>query len=282
MKSSYRRLYKKVDNSSFHWGITVPKELEQDFHTGKNLPIRTSREIDIIWDKKSYRAKFRHGVTRGHDYFQIRYDNNPELLKRLRKTFIQSYVILKSQKELFETIEEKKQFRSKLAGGQQEVLIVQPIDYKTISFKVFIKIKNEWNTLFQRLADENVFGWLFDKDKKYLISRSMNWIKKKDFEKHKNATFVIYYLVHTEKKLIYIGKADNLGKRVKPGRKHQKMPADWDLFKYDIVKPEYSNLLERIEDHTIRSFASFFKNNQDYPSINASPYRLVNTNWKKL
>ena len=136
--------------------------------------------------------------------------------------------------------------------------------------------------MFQRLADENVFGWLFDKDKQYLISRSTNWIKRKHFVKHENATFVIYYLVHTRDKLIYIGKADKLGKRVKPGRQHQKMPADWDLFKYDIVKPEYSNLLERIEDHTIRSFASFFKNDQGYPTIDASSYCLVNTNWKKL
>jgi len=282
MKSNYRRLFKKIDNSSLHWGITIPKDLVQDFLSGKNLPARTSREIDIIWDRWAYLAKINHGVTRGHDYYQIRYDHNPELLKRLRKTFIQSYVILKSQKELFDSIEEKKQFRSKLTGGQQEVLIVQPIDYKTVSFKVFIKIENEWNTLFQRLADENVFGWLFDKDKQYLISRSTNWIKRKDFDKHKNATFVIYYLVHSEKRLIYIGKANNLGKRVKPGRRHQEMPGDWDLFKYDIVKPEYSNLLERIEDHTIRSFASFFRNDQNYPSTDTSPYRLVNTNWKKL
>ncbi|MEN8264776.1 MAG: alpha/beta fold hydrolase, partial [Nitrospirota bacterium] len=33
-----------------------------------------------------------------------------------------------------------------------------------IVFKEFIKIETEWNSLFERLADENVFGWLFDKE----------------------------------------------------------------------------------------------------------------------
>jgi hypothetical protein len=82
--------------------------------------------------------------------------------------------------------------------------------------------------------------------------------------------------------LIYIGKAEILGNRVKPGVQHQKMPGDWDYFKYDIIKEDYSNLLERIEDHTIRSFASFFQNDQNYPSLKVSSYKLVNTNWKKL
>ena len=132
MGSSYRRLFKKIDNSSLHWGITIPRELEQDFKSSKNIPPRTSREIDIIWGNWSYLAKLRHGVSGGQDYYQIRYDSNPELLKRLRKTFIQSYVILKSQKELFYKNKDKKQFRTNLTGGQQEVLIVQPIDYKTI------------------------------------------------------------------------------------------------------------------------------------------------------
>ena len=77
--------------------------------------------------------------------------------------------------------ESERQFRSKLKGGQQEVLILQPINHSQIEFKVFIKIESEWNKLFERLADENVFGWIFDKDKEHLISRSTGWIKVNDF-----------------------------------------------------------------------------------------------------
>jgi len=73
-----------------------------------------------------------------------------------------------------------------------------------------------------------------------------------------------------------------LGKRVKPGQRHQRMPLGWNKFKYDIIKPEYANLLERIEDHTIRSFAAILQNRQGYPSLEIGDYTLVNANWKKL
>ncbi|MFA5015648.1 MAG: hypothetical protein WC549_08935 [Actinomycetota bacterium] len=60
------------------------------------------------------------------------------------------------------------------------------------------------------------------------------------------------------------------------------MLGDWDRFKYDIIRPEFSSILERIEDHTIRTIASILKNNNDYPSLGISEYKLVNTKWKKI
>lgn len=278
----YQAIYKKVDRSTLAWGITIPKHLYKDFQAGKPLKLGTSRHINILWDRKKYSAKLNHSATGHQKYLQIRYDTNQDLLKKLRKTFIQSYVILKSQKELFDATEEGRQFRSQLSGGQQEVFIVQPIDPETVKFVVFIQIRNEWNALFQRLADENVFSWLFDNEKKYLVSRSTDWIRVRDFNKHKHANNVIYYLAHTKKKLLYIGKAETLGTRVRPGRHHQNMLADWDLFRYDVIKPEFSNILERLEDHTIRAFASILRNDKDYSSLHLSSYKLVNSNWKKL
>ena len=60
------------------------------------------------------------------------------------------------------------------------------------------------------------------------------------------------------------------------------MNAGWDVFRYDIIKPEYSNILDKIEDHTIRAFASILKNKKNYPSLELSSYKLVNSNWRKL
>jgi hypothetical protein len=277
--------YKKVDRSMMDWGLTIPKKFWDIFQAGNPVKLGTSREVTITWEKKRYLAKLCHvNRTQYNPVYQLRWDSNKELLKKIRKTFIQSYVILKSQKELFDiSKKERKHFRTNMDSGKQEVIIIKPKDSNNIEFEVFIKIEDEWNTLFERLAEENVFGWIFDKkDKQYLIQRSTNWIKVKDFPKHANALNVIYYLINTNKKLIYIGKAENLGKRVKPGRKHQNMDGDWDLFKYDIIRPEFTNILERIEDHTIRSFAAVLKNQKSYPSINISNFTLVNSNWKKL
>ena len=276
--------YKKIDRSMMDWGLTLPKECTKDFEYGSHVKLGSSRKIEIIWDNKKYFGKLCHVKrTNFPPVYQIRYDNDKDLLKKIRRTFIQSYVILKSQKEFFDVSKkEREHFRTKLTGGQQEVLVLKPIGPEKIKFDVFIRIENEWNALFERLAEENVFGWAFDKDKKYLISRSTNWIKVKDFKKHANATNVIYYLANTKKKLLYIGKAEILGKRVKPGNQHQNMPGDWDIFRYDLVKSEYSNILERIEDHTIRAIASILKNSRNYPSLELSSYKLVNLNWKKL
>ena len=285
MKKITPEYYKKVDRSMMDWGLTIPKKFWSSFQGDKLVKLGESREISIIWGRKKYIARLSHVNRKQHSsVYQLRWDSNRDLKNRIRRTFIQSYVILKSQKELFD-IEKKegKHFRTKMESGKQEVLIIKPKKSNEIEFEVFIKIENEWNTLFERLAKENVFGWIFDKkNKQYLIQRSTNWFKTKDFKHHSNSQNVIYYLLNTTKKELYIGKAENFGKRVKPGRKHQDMNGDWDLFKYDIVRPEFSNILERIEDHTIRSFASVLKNKKGYPSVNLSDYTLVNSNWKKL
>lgn len=267
------------------WGFTIPQDYVNDFLAGKKIKLGRSREVILKWDNKKFPVRLCFWNRKNqHPVYQIRWDNNKDFLKKLRKTFIQSYVNIKSQKELFDITEKKKKhFRTQLEGGEQEVMIFHPINAKEIKCEVFIKIENKWNTLFQRLADENVFGWIFDKkDRKHLIQRSTDWIKVKDFKKHRNAVNVIYYLANTKRKLLYIGKAETLGERVKPGKKHQNMPGDWDLFRYDIIKPKFSSILQQIEDHTIRSFASVLKNIKGYPSLNIGNFKLVNYNWKKI
>jgi len=267
------------------WGFTIPKDHINEFLFNTPLAAGTSRDITLVWDKKKYTAKICHvNRTTASNVYQIRWDTNRDFLHKLRTTFIQSYVILKSQKELFDKHNSlQKHFRTDLEGGQQEVSIFYPNKKHEIDVSVFIKIENEWNALFERLVSENVFGWLFEKkDKEYLIQKSTNWINATDFNLHKNALNVIYYLANTKQKLLYIGKADDLGKRVKPGRKHQEMPSDWDKFKYDIIRPEFSNILERIEDHTIRTIASVLKNTKSYSTLGIADYTIVNAKWKKL
>ena len=276
----YQPLYKKIDMSALDGCVTIPKNLWKDFQAGQKLPISTAREIDLIWGNKKYYCNLRHARP-ANPFLMLRYEKNKDLIKRMRETFIYSYVVIKSRKEEFDLIGNG-QFRSKLERGEREVIIFQPLDYKTIRAKVFIQIDNEWNQLFQRLANENVFGWLFDSSKKYLITESSKWLNVRKFNKAKHKTNVIYYLLHSKRRLLYIGKAETLGKRVVPGKSHQGMPADWDKFRYDVIMPEFQSLLERIEDHTIRSFASILNNNQEYPTAAISMYTLVNSNWKRL
>ena len=42
--------------------------------------------------------------------------------------------------------------------------------------------------------------------------------------------------------LLYIGKADNFGKRVTPNTEHQGMPPSWNKFRLDVLNPEASHI----------------------------------------
>lgn len=281
-----KTFYKKIDHSMMNWGVIIPRENEEKFLFGEKMKINSSREISISWDKKKYKISIRyqyHPVSKY--YYELRWDSNKDFLNRFKKTFIHSFITIKSQKELFDNNKNKKNkiFRTKLNEGQEVCIFTANKKTKEIDFSVFIKIEDKWNTLFQRLLEENVFDFIFDnKDKEYLIQKSTNWIDVKDFNKHKNALNVIYYLADSKNKLLYVGKAKNLGRRVVPRRKHQEMPETWDTFKYDIIRPEFSNLLERIEDHTIRTIASILQNTKKYNSLKIGNYKLVNSQWKKL
>ena len=70
-----------------------------------------------------------YGLRKNEDIDFFILDN--KRIKKIRKTFIHSYVVLKSQKELFDSDKgDRKHFRTKLEGGKQEVLVVTPINKK--------------------------------------------------------------------------------------------------------------------------------------------------------
>ncbi len=275
-------LYKKVDNSVFKYGVTIPKSHIKYFEFGKPIKAGTSRPVNIVWGKDKFQVRLSHVKRNKYgNVYQIRWDSNKELINKLRRTFIHSYIVITSKKILHERKKSSKQFRTIISSGE-EVFILTPMNSSNIKLEVFVQIKDEWDPLFKRLVEDKVFDWITDKTKDYLIVRSTKWIDVKEFNKHKDEKNVIYYLVNSKKKHLYIGKAAILGKRVKPGRTHQGMSGDWDKFRYDVIKPEYALFLERIEDHTIRAFASVLKNKIGYPTLGLSDYTLVNINWKKL
>ncbi len=142
--------------------------------------------------------------------------------------------------------------------------------------ETFIKVPTPYDNLFKRLIDENVFGWLAEKNDEYLITKSTTWFDIKDLKKHEDANHVVYYLIDEVNKKIYIGSAKRLGDRVKTNR--VEIPG-WNKFKYEIIHPNYHHLLKRVEFHAIRAFASFFKNRGNVQAFPVSDYILVNKLW---
>lgn len=266
--------YKKIDKSVFYYGITIPVRYRDGFLQSKEIDKGTSRPVKIKWNKKFYDA-YLINVDRKQTspVLQLRYDSNIELLNELKTTFIQSYIAIESQ-----FFNKSKKQRTKLDGGNQEVLIFKPINETEIEIKTFIQVQTPYDNLFKRLVEENVFGWLSKTNSDYMITKSTKWFDISDLPKHLEAAYVVYYLIDENSKYIYIGSAIRLGDRVKPGR--HEIPG-WNKFKYEIVHPNMHHMLRRIEFHSINAFAYFFENKGNIETYSVSNYKLVNKNWSK-
>ncbi len=270
--------YKKVDKSFFKYGITITKKYESLFLMGHPLNIGTSRPITLKWGNKKYQAKISYvNIKNKKPVYQLRWDNSPKLQAALKQEFIQSYIAIVSQN--FVANAEEKYYITKLTGGNQEVMIFEPLSVDEIKISTFIKVETPYAELFKKLIDENVFGWL-NSDINYdtqMITKYTKWIDRDKLPEHVDVPFVVYYLQDEINKQIYIGSAKRLGNRVKPHR--QEIP-NWNKFRYEIIHPKFHYLIKGIEYHSIMNFARFFKNNGHLSNINVSDYTLVNKDYK--
>ena len=269
--------YKKIDKSFFDRGITIPKKYVSIFLQGKKIKIGTSRKIKIKFCGKLFDASMLFINRQGaNPVYQIRWDQNIELINLLKKEFIQTYFVIKSQE--FDSKLSNKYYVTNLLGGNQEVIIFRPFIQNLIELETFIKITTPYDNIFKKLVEENVFGWLSKTNRDHLIVKTTEWYKNDVIKHHEDMIYVVYYLIDEKKKELYIGSATRLGDRVKVGRKE--IPG-WNIFKYDIIHPQYHHLLRRIEFHTIGAFASLMKNNGNINYFGISDYKLVNIKWSK-
>ena len=264
--------YKKIDKSTFDGRITIPKEYWSYFINPDIEPWGTHRKISIKFKSKVYGGKFSFVMqSTGRRVFQIFLDT--DLIKTLKKEFIQSYIAIESQKFL---INDKK-FHTELVGGNQEVVIFKPINENEIELITFIKVETPYDNLFKHLVDSNVFGWLSFETQQQMVTKYTKWMDISELKKHEDQNHVVYYLIDEANKQLYIGSATRLGDRIKPGRKE--IPG-WNKFMYAIVHPKFHENLKEVEYHTIMSFAAFMKNNGNKSNCGISDYTLVNKDYK--
>jgi hypothetical protein len=275
--------YKKIDKSFFQYGvITIPLTKIKPFLFGKKLKKGDSREIFIRWKgKKTLHRGLLFYSKRGigkNDFYQIKWGVDSKLNVEFKNVFIQTYMAIMNQK--YTAKPKGKYLKTNLLGGVQEVLIFRPVSINEIELETFIKIETPYDGIFKKLVEQDVFGWIDEPGKDYLITKSSKWHNIDELRDHADTPYVIYYLIDENNKEIYIGSAKRLGDRVKPGRKE--IPG-WTKFKYDIVHKTNRPLLKRIEFQAIRTFASFFDNVRGEYSDHSpiSDYKLVNKIWPK-
>ncbi len=136
--------------------------------------------------------------------------------------------------------------------------------------------KPSFPNLFHRLIEspalKKIESETFNKDRKPTIYKT-DWKSKDELEFQIGATSVIYMLTDTEKKLIYIGEAVDLVKRLS-----QPYPTirNWNYFRYDVLPDELSDFRLTLERMMIRSFAAVLGNKKRINTLDFSAYKLAN------
>lgn len=266
--------HKKIDKSFFKYGFTIPIKYIDGFLFDKKVVKGSSREITLIWGKKKFKARLQHVDRKAGIVYQILWSDT-SFKKEIKQEFIQSYIAIESQNYIAKS--KDKYYVTNLTGGNQEVMVFEPISVDEIKIYTFIKIDTAYNELFKKLISQNVFGWLSSEVNNQIITKDTKWLDIKKLKEHEEGSYVIYYLVDEKNMEIYIGSAKRLGDRVKKGRKE--IPG-WSKFRYEIIHPKFHEQIKQIEYHSIMNFARFFSNSGNLSNLNLSDYKLVNKDYK--
>lgn len=100
-----------------------------------------------------------------------------------------------------------------------------------------------------------------------------DWRRRTDLGAILEHNNIIYYLIDTQKRLLYIGESESTKRIMAP---RNEIP-DWDHFRIDCLPPWISRLQRlELERLMIRSFASVLDNHRNIPFQEISNYRLAN------
>ena len=247
--------------------MRVYPEYTQFFKLSDEMLVRS---IKLRIGNKQYPAKIRIARIRtqkfkNRDVVQIFYDTQRDTLKALRKTFLYSYA---------STIDKRKPMLKEILELQHEGGTI----FRAVPFA---RQKTDFDRMFNFLEDKNLFEYWKDarrgkEEENFFISSTDHWLPASELPKYKNRVNVIYLLYHTNKKQLYVGKANVLGDRLKEGEGRIGLAEDWDKFMFFEIHPRYNVFIEQIEAFVIKSFASLVENDVGVVPLNQKDIKLVN------
>ena len=267
---------KKVDKSLFeHNGTSIPAwackmwelpSLFSDVSSRKN----PKSAVNVKLENKTYRG-WVTATKKGRNRPGYRLWFEEELSLELKRTFAMSYMrALETGLSTLEVSDIEKQIPF------WEFLDIEfDIANRTFIFVAYYTQEPSFPTLFNRLIGSPSIARVDDElqGKKGHRIHKQDWKPKEDLEYEIGATNVIYMLADTEKKLLYIGEAKDLVKRL--AQRYPSIPK-WNYFRYDVLPAHLDSLRVPLERMAIRGFASILENKKGVPSILISGYKLAN------
>ncbi len=269
---------KKVDSSLFNKLHTpIPNwcvkawQIENVF--GRNTSRKTATaEIKIKFDKKIYDGwvTYSHNKDTNYQLFLSK-----DIVEELKDVFIMSYMRsleqrLRKDNPLYED-----------RNIEEEVPFWEFIDIEFDHTLKIFKFKAHYyqKPIFPELFKQFIRSHLLKDIENSLLNKGdfkfikQDWISKTDSKTFLGRNNIIYYLIDTKNKLLYIGEGEH-SKRIFQPRKE--IP-EWDYFRVDCL-PEWLTKTQRLEIERliIRSFASVLSNYKNIKTKRISDYGLVN------
>ena len=269
---------KKVDSSLFRQnGTTIPQWACRMWGIEKDFLECTSRNHQDASVKVEFKDKqFKGWVTiakEGRKTPAYRLWYAPKLSYELKDAFVMSFVrdiedrLRKSNGSETKNIEEEIPFWEFLDIEYQR-------EEKQFYFQAYYTQKPVFSELFKRFIESPVLHKIDDelKDKPPFRIYKTKWRPRKELEFELGANNVLYFLIDTKNKLLYLGEAVSLVDRL--SQDHSSIP-NWDYFRYNVLPDELFHHRKTFERMAIRDFASLL-DNQDIDHIAISDYKLCN------
>jgi hypothetical protein len=269
---------KKVDSSLFRQnGTTIPHWACKIWEIEKDFSDCTSRNHPNSAVKVQFKGKeFKGWVTiakEGRKTPAYRLWYSPKLSYELKDAFVMSFVrdiedrLRKSNGSEGKSIEDEIPFWEFLDIEYQR-------DSKQFFFQAYYTQKPVFTELFKRFIESPVLHKIDDelKDKPPFRIYKTIWRPRKELEFELGANNVLYFLIDTNNKLLYVGEAARLIDRL--SQDHPSIP-EWDYFRYNVLPDELFEHRVAVERMIIRDLASLLSNSLVEP-IRISDYKLVN------
>ena len=275
IKVEYPMWRKKVDYSLFeHKGTTIPLwvcemwELGQHFVNAKKK--KDSPNTIIMFGGKQYDGYITTTKPKNRKNTVYRLYYNEDLQDVIKNHYTASYMRSLENRLSNEGVEAEKD------NPFWEFLDIEyDVANNVFYFTDYYIQKPSHPELFKRLlhspALKKIDNELSGKDVFRIYKQ--DWKPRSDFEYEIGAQNVIYTLLDTKHKKIYVGEAADLIKRFKQGHS---VISSWDYYRYDVLPKGLEPYRKALERMKIRDYASILNNRKDIPTIGISLYELVN------
>jgi hypothetical protein len=267
---------KKVDGTLLKDAWTpIPKWLWEVWDIENSFSkVRSKKDVNGLVSISYMNTTFAGQVAKvktGTDY-RYRLYFNISLAAALCDKYLMSYMrVIESE------LDKSKNHRQ----VEQEISFWEFIDIeydsenKSFLFTPYFTIKPQFPNLFAKLINsaplKAVSAETLEKDAKTI--HKQDWKPRDEYKSELGAENVIYMLLDSKKKLLYVGEAKSLKKRFNSG--HPDING-WDYYKYNVLPSNLSEYRLSIERMLIRDMASILENKQDIQYIKISDYKLAN------